>query len=187
MVYNRYSQCVPLRFIVFFSIPSVKMAPKDKQIVSKLPEIMAQITQTLSESFEKMAEALFIRVQSQGKELVGEVTNEVKDIKAEVDEVRKDIKAEVEEVRKDIKVEVEEVRKDIKAEVDEVKKDVEEVKKEVIKAQPVPSPVPEAEFEVRHERNPKFLGRSEELGRLFELWKPGQRGRIAVVGLGGIG
>jgi hypothetical protein len=138
---------------IFFVVPfSVKMAPKDKPLSSKLPEIMAQITQTLSESFEAMAATLFTRLQNQEKELVGEITNQVKGIKEEVEEVKKDIG---------------------------------EVKKEVIKSQSAPDP--ETKFEVPHVRDPKFFGRSEALGRLFGLWRPGKRGRIAVVGLGGIG
>jgi hypothetical protein len=130
------------------------ISPKMAPLSSKLPEIMAQITQAMSESFEKMAETLFVRVQNQGKELLGEVTKEVSIIKSDVEDVRKD---------------------------------VDEVKKEVIKAQPVPAPVPQTEFVVPHERNPKFVGRAEELGRLFEMWMPGRKGRIAVVGLGGVG
>ena len=36
-------------------------------------------------------------------------------------------------------------------------------------------------------RNLDFVGRSDSLSQLFGLWKPGQRGRIGVCGLGGIG
>lgn len=42
-------------------------------------------------------------------------------------------------------------------------------------------------FNVPYARNPHFGGRSEALRQLFEMWKPGSRGRIAVIGLGGIG
>lgn len=115
---------------------------------------MAQITQTLAESFEKMAEALFTRLQNQEKELIGEATKEVKEIKTEVAEVRKDL---------------------------------ENVKNEVIKAQPKPKPSPEVKFDGLHDRNRNFVGRNAELGKLFGLWKPGRKGRIAVVGLGGVG
>lgn len=137
------------------------MAPKDKFLSSKLPEIMAQITLALSESFDKMTEGLLSRVQSQGKELIGEVSKEVEIIKTDVGEVKKEIEG--------------------------VKTDVEAVKLEVIKAQPVPQPVPVAKFEVAHARSRNFFGRSEEFGRLFAMWKPAKAGRIAVVGLGGIG
>ena len=42
-------------------------------------------------------------------------------------------------------------------------------------------------FNVPYARNPNFVGRSEALSQLFAMWKPGSRGRIALVGLGGIG
>jgi hypothetical protein len=137
------------------------MAPKEKSISSRLPEIMAQITQALSESFDKMTDGLLSRLQSQGKELAGEVSKEVEAIKTDVGDVKKD--------------------------VGDVKKDMEEVKKEVIKLQPAPEPVHKPTFDVPHDRNQNFVGRSEELGKLFEMWRPGKKGRIAVVGLGGVG
>ncbi|TVY85502.1 Kinesin light chain [Lachnellula suecica] len=64
--------------------------------------------------------------------------------------------------------------------------------KEIISA-PSPSSPSEAEtepkplFNVPHERNPDFVGRSVSFAQLFGIWKPGSKGRIAVVGLGGTG
>ena len=42
-------------------------------------------------------------------------------------------------------------------------------------------------FNVPYARNPNFGGRSAALKQLFEMWKPRSKGRIALVGLGGIG
>jgi hypothetical protein len=42
-------------------------------------------------------------------------------------------------------------------------------------------------FDVPHARNKGFAGRDTALKELFGMWKPGAQGRIAVVGLGGIG
>ncbi|KAG9233756.1 hypothetical protein BJ875DRAFT_511220 [Amylocarpus encephaloides] len=42
-------------------------------------------------------------------------------------------------------------------------------------------------FNVPYARNPNFGGRSASLKQLFEMWKPRSKGRIAIVGLGGIG
>lgn len=42
-------------------------------------------------------------------------------------------------------------------------------------------------FEVSHLRNECFIERHDELGKLFAMWKPMKKGRMAVVGLGGIG
>lgn len=50
-----------------------------------------------------------------------------------------------------------------------------------------PEPDPEPLFNVPYARNPDFVGRSAHLSRLFEMWRPSQKGRIAIVGLGGIG
>lgn len=56
---------------------------------------------------------------------------------------------------------------------------------------PEPEPEPESEpeplFNVPYARNPDFVGRSAQLSQLCGMWKPGQKGRIAVAGLGGIG
>jgi hypothetical protein len=43
------------------------------------------------------------------------------------------------------------------------------------------------EFVVPHSRNENFVGRDASLGQLFGLWRPACKGRIAIVGLGGIG
>jgi len=56
----------------------------------------------------------------------------------------------------------------------------------------LPLPLPEVEPTARllfnvPQRNPNFVGRSALLSQLFGMWRPGQKGRIAVVGLGGIG
>lgn len=42
-------------------------------------------------------------------------------------------------------------------------------------------------FNVPYTRNPNFVGRSAALSKLFAMWKPGNKGRIAIAGLGGIG
>jgi hypothetical protein len=57
---------------------------------------------------------------------------------------------------------------------------------EIQEAGPSPEPKPGLLFNVP-QRNPDFVGRSASLSQLFGMWKPGQKGRIAVVGLGGIG
>ncbi|KAH8668133.1 hypothetical protein BGZ60DRAFT_44295 [Tricladium varicosporioides] len=54
-------------------------------------------------------------------------------------------------------------------------------------SEPEPEPEPEPLFNVPYERNSHFVGRNDKLGELFSLWRPGQPGRIAVIGLGGIG
>jgi len=51
----------------------------------------------------------------------------------------------------------------------------------------LPEPEPEPLFNVPYARKPDFVGRSAHLSQLFRMWKPGDRGRIALVGLGGIG
>ncbi|TVY58085.1 Nephrocystin-3 [Lachnellula cervina] len=53
--------------------------------------------------------------------------------------------------------------------------------------EPEPAPEPEPLFNVPYARNPDFVGRSAQLSQLCGMWKPGQKGRIAVAGLGGIG
>lgn len=45
----------------------------------------------------------------------------------------------------------------------------------------------EAPFSVPYTRNPNFVGRFSTLSQLFGMWKPGEMGRVGVVGLGGIG
>ncbi|RDL39610.1 Uncharacterized protein BP5553_03950 [Venustampulla echinocandica] len=50
-----------------------------------------------------------------------------------------------------------------------------------------PGPELEPKPDVPYPRNPDFVGRSAALSQLFSMWKPGRKGRIAVVGLGGIG
>ncbi|KAF8866983.1 hypothetical protein BDZ45DRAFT_180354 [Acephala macrosclerotiorum] len=45
----------------------------------------------------------------------------------------------------------------------------------------------EAVFSMPYTRSPDFVGRFSILSQLFGLWKPGENGRIGVVGLGGIG
>jgi hypothetical protein len=45
----------------------------------------------------------------------------------------------------------------------------------------------ESEFKFLPRRNPHFVGRTSTLPRLLSLWKPDQKSRLAVVGLGGIG
>ena len=52
---------------------------------------------------------------------------------------------------------------------------------------PEPDPEPEPLFNVPYARNPDFVGRPAHLSQLFGMWKPCHKGRIAVVGLGGIG
>ena len=49
------------------------------------------------------------------------------------------------------------------------------------------SPPFSMDFRQRLPRNEKLFGRSNEVGHLLKLWKPGMKGRIAVIGLGGIG
>jgi hypothetical protein len=46
---------------------------------------------------------------------------------------------------------------------------------------------PRSLFNVPYARNEKFMGRDTALKELFAMWKPEVQGRIAVVGLGGIG
>jgi hypothetical protein len=46
---------------------------------------------------------------------------------------------------------------------------------------------PQSLFNIPYARNAEFGGRSTALKELFAMWKPGAQGRIAVVGLGGIG
>jgi tetratricopeptide (TPR) repeat protein len=48
-------------------------------------------------------------------------------------------------------------------------------------------PPPKPSFEVPHNRNEGFVGRAAELGTLFAMRKPRKRGRMGLVGLGGIG
>ena len=51
-----------------------------------------------------------------------------------------------------------------------------------------PAPeVPKPKFDVPYSRNENFVGRDASLAQLFSLWRPDRKGRIAVVGLGGIG
>ncbi|PQE23448.1 hypothetical protein CJF30_00010524 [Rutstroemia sp. NJR-2017a BBW] len=45
----------------------------------------------------------------------------------------------------------------------------------------------ESEFKFLPCRNPNFVGRTSTLSKLLSLWKPDQKSRLAVVGLGGIG
>jgi hypothetical protein len=52
---------------------------------------------------------------------------------------------------------------------------------------PPPPPPPVPTFVVPLTRNPEFVGRAAPLDQLFGMWKPCQKRRIAVVGLGGIG
>jgi hypothetical protein len=52
---------------------------------------------------------------------------------------------------------------------------------------PPPPPPPAPTFVVPLTRNPEFGGRAGSLDQLFGMWKPCQKRRIAVVGLGGIG
>lgn len=49
-----------------------------------------------------------------------------------------------------------------------------------------PAPA-DAIFSVPYTRSPNFVGRFSALSQLFGMWKPGENGRIGVVGLGGIG
>ncbi|RAL59852.1 hypothetical protein DID88_000481 [Monilinia fructigena] len=51
----------------------------------------------------------------------------------------------------------------------------------------VEPPSTESEFKFPPSRNPNFVGRSSTLAKLLSLWKPVQKSRLAVVGLGGIG
>jgi hypothetical protein len=52
---------------------------------------------------------------------------------------------------------------------------------------PPPPPPPSPAFDIPYPRNQSFVGRFNALAQLFGMWKPGQNGRITVVGLGGIG
>lgn len=54
-------------------------------------------------------------------------------------------------------------------------------------AEAPPPPEPEPAFQVLHKRNDGFLGRDTELGTLLLMRKPQHRGRMALVGLGGVG
>lgn len=45
----------------------------------------------------------------------------------------------------------------------------------------------QSEFKFPPPRNSNFVGRSSTLAKLLSLWKPDQKSRLAVVGLGGIG
>ncbi|KAM3069623.1 hypothetical protein ACMFMG_005724 [Clarireedia jacksonii] len=45
----------------------------------------------------------------------------------------------------------------------------------------------EREFKFLPRRNPNFVGRTSTLPKLLGLWKPEQKSRLAVVGLGGVG
>ncbi|TGO47076.1 hypothetical protein BOTNAR_0546g00030 [Botryotinia narcissicola] len=45
----------------------------------------------------------------------------------------------------------------------------------------------QSEFKFSPPRNSNFVGRSSTLAKLLSLWKPDQKSRLAVVGLGGIG
>lgn len=45
----------------------------------------------------------------------------------------------------------------------------------------------QSEFKSPPPRNSHFVGRSSTLAKLLSLWKPDQKSRLAVVGLGGIG
>lgn len=51
----------------------------------------------------------------------------------------------------------------------------------------VESSATESEFKFPPSRNSNFVGRSSTLAKLLSLWKPDQKSRLAVVGLGGIG
>ncbi|KAG4027579.1 hypothetical protein MFRU_028g00020 [Monilinia fructicola] len=51
----------------------------------------------------------------------------------------------------------------------------------------VEPPSTESEFKFPPSRNSNFVGRSSTLAKLLSLWKPVQKSRLAVVGLGGIG
>jgi len=55
-----------------------------------------------------------------------------------------------------------------------------------VTSEPPPAPSTPA-FAVPFPRNAGFVGRSESLSQLFGLWRPRQKGRIAVSGLGGVG
>jgi uncharacterized protein YjbJ (UPF0337 family) len=148
------------------------MAPQDISTFSNLPQIMAQQTQALSESFDKMTDGLLGRLQTQGKELTGQVTKDVDGIKGDVDKLAGEVTKAV---------------GGIQDEVDSLKKAVEDVKQEATKAQPVPAPAPSIDFHVPTGRNSAFTGREEGLGKLLLWWQPGKKGRAAVVGLGGVG
>jgi hypothetical protein len=56
-----------------------------------------------------------------------------------------------------------------------------------VEAQEAKAALHPAAFSVPYPRNPNFFGRLSALSQLFGMWKPGEKGRIAVVGLGGIG
>lgn len=49
------------------------------------------------------------------------------------------------------------------------------------------TPISSTPFHVPHQRNQQFLGRFSNLSQIFGMWRPNQRCRIAVVGLGGLG
>jgi hypothetical protein len=74
------------------------------------------------------------------------------------------------------------VAKEIKTKIAEVRKYLDAVKKEV---KHLPDSL--TQFEIPHVSNPNFFGRIEELGMLFELWRLGRKGRIAIAGLDDIG
>jgi hypothetical protein len=64
---------------------------------------------------------------------------------------------------------------------------IQDVEVQEVEAAAQPAPPPAPTFNVSLPRNPNFVGRSGNLSQLFGMWKPGQKNRVGIVGLGGIG